>query len=73
MGNELYGNLESALIVLERLVPGSVIREADGSVTLIGWHLEELDFSDENQREPEDIKYVAHQVGLTGVKKESIK
>ncbi|ECG8590780.1 hypothetical protein FNI11_13710 [Salmonella enterica subsp. salamae] len=49
MGNEPYGSLESMLTELERTAPGSVTREVDGSVTLIGWHLEGVDCSDEDQ------------------------
>lgn len=61
------GVYENMFTELEREVPGSVIREADGSITLIGWHLEELDDSEDDQRKPDHIEYVAHRVGFAGV------
>lgn len=58
---------ENMFTELEREVPGSVIRGADGSITLIGWHLEELDDSEDDQRKADHIEYVAHRVGFAGI------
>ncbi len=56
MGNGVFSELE-------KMAPGSVRASKDGgSVTLIGWHLEEFDYPDDDKCKPSNIESDSWQV-----------